>query len=438
MSQNLISIFYDYFPFDFADAYSANRRDRVYNAQNTLITMLITACFEDKTLQHSVNIFQAIHEKNQENIAKKQEEFKKESSKTSTPKPGRPRKSIGRIQKSKTQSISSDTSGYSQARQRLNIDYLKAVFEDSKNIDNTDNVNKWQGRRVFITDGTYLQMQDTEDIRKDYPVQPGKGYPRGLLQTITEQGTGMVYSHRLSPDKKSELEILSKMLESIPDYSILLADDLYNCFAIFALLKSRNIDIIVPGKRKRNYEVLKTLGKGDEIVRIKRSTESKWLSQTDKETVAKYEYIDLRRIEYTNPNTDKTQVLYCSITDPSIEKSSIILEYISRWEIEISIREVKTIMDINILRSKTVEMAKKELLASLIAYNYIRRTISESTENSAFSPERDIIQEFYTYDKVERIDKLGRVYKRWSPGRGGDHKSKNTKETDTFQTGSTF
>ena len=34
-------------------------------------------------------------------------------------KPGRPRKSIGRIAKSKMQAASSDTSGYSQARQRI-------------------------------------------------------------------------------------------------------------------------------------------------------------------------------------------------------------------------------------------------------------------------------------------------------------------------------
>jgi len=42
-------------------------------------------------------------------------------------------------------------------------------------------------------------------------------------------------------------------------------------------------------------------------------------------------------------------------------KGDIQMLYLTRWDIEVSIREIKTIMDINILRSKTPEMLKKEV-----------------------------------------------------------------------------
>ncbi len=132
----------------------------------------------------------------------------------------------------------------------------------------------------------------------------------------------------------------------------------------------------------------------------------------------KEEYIILRRIEYRTPNTkDDMSVLYTTILDETIGKEDIILKYVTRWDIEINIREIKTIFGLNILRSKTPEMALKELLSGLIAYNFIRNYISEITSQSDFSPERDIYEKYYTLDKPVFTDKLGRVYNKISTGR---------------------
>jgi hypothetical protein len=85
----------------------------------------------------------------------------------------------------------------------------------------------------------------------------------------------------------------------------------------------------------------------------------------------------------------------------------------------VSIRELKTIMDIGIVRAKSSEMAYKEVTTALIAYNYIRKIIVKITENSDFSPEEDIIQKYSEIFKPILVDRLGRKYYKWSPGRGG-------------------
>ena len=103
-----------------------------------------------------------------------------------------------------------------------------------------------------------------------------------------------------------------------------------------------------------------------------------------------------------------------------------------RWDIEISIREIKTIMDINVLRSKSREMLSKELITSLTAYNLIRKLIAKSAGKAGFSPQEDIFQKFNPFGRTVLLDRKGRVFFKWSPGRYGyDNDGTNQQTSDT-------
>lgn len=437
LQRDLSGVFYDMIPFkELAAIKSKHQRDRIYNTENTLLTMLLTMTKEDKSLQNSVNIFSRLHAKNKTRIEMLQEKIKKDSiSNNKTKKVGRPRTTAGRIAMSKTKDISTDTSGYSQARQRLPSQALDIAYKGSKDFTGINCPNKWYGMRVFITDGTYLQMQDTDAIKKEYRAKKEGGYPRGLLEAVIEQGSGVVYDYELGPDSKSELELFSTMISNMPRGSILLADDLYNCFAIFSLLKQQGVEIIVPGKRKRKYKTVQTISPGDEIIEIKKSSEAKWLNgkPIDDNTLL------MRRIEYSCPQKENEKlVLYTSLLDNTISKTDIIMKYESRWDIEISIREIKMIMDVNVVRAKSPGMARKEVAAALIAYNYIRKIIAKTAEDSDFPPEKDIIQEYYEINKPVLLDRLGRKYSKRPPGRPGHTKQRNIETQDSYQAWATL
>ncbi|MFH0734660.1 MAG: hypothetical protein V1773_07160, partial [bacterium] len=79
-------------------------------------------------------------------------------------------------------------------------------------------------------------------------------------------------------------------------------------------------------------------------------------------------------------------------------------------------------------------IVEKELVSAFIAYNLIRKLIVQSTKETAFSPERDIIQEFFEGNKELYIDRKGRVYKRWSTGRYGKIEAKNTRKNYNTKT----
>ncbi len=398
----------------------AKSRDRIFTQKTTLETMLLTSTLDDKSLKNSVTLFYVLHQRNRiamERKLKLQAEVQKEKDKNKPVLRGRPKKHEVKLLKSKADDISLNTAGYSKARKRLPIHLTASLFESSKIKGAENNYSHWHNLKVLEADGTYLQLQDTPEIRKAFPIKSSHegAYPQALLEVVIERGTGQIFNYKLSNRSVSELALLNGLLDEIPKDHILLMDDLYNCYEILGNCITKGIHFVVPAKRKRNCKVIRSYGKGDDIIEIsKPKTRSKWANTNNDEPLPSK--IILRKIDCKSPDGIE-YTLFTSVLDKNIDKCDIQMLYLSRWDIEVSIREIKTIMDINILRSKTPEMLEKELNISLTAYNLIRKMIYASLKDLLFPPKEDFIYKFYTNNKNVLVDKKGRVYSRWSTGR---------------------
>jgi hypothetical protein len=422
---------YNVFPYEVIEAYDLKgRRDRVYNCENTILTMVCSAAQEDKTLQNAVNIFSRVFEEHSGRVIKEAESSmeleKKADLENSQVRRGPKKKYKLKVLKSLTSEISNNTAAYSKARKRIDLNLLTDIFKKTR--ENKDSKESWHGRKTYVTDGTYVQMQDTKELREKFEIKSEdsrenpKDYPHALVQAIIEQGSGLIYDYALSNRGVSELSLIYPLMGSIPKGSLLLADDLYNSYAIFALTCKHGFDIIVPGKRERNYKVIEEIAIGDEIVEIEKTRHPEWLPKD--ELLPKK--LLLRRISFLSPDGDRTLVIYTTLIDRYIPKSDIIIKYFTRWDIEITIREVKTIMDIKVLRGKTDNMVRKELASAFIAYNLVRKLMVQSTLGTDFSPKADLIHEFFESNKRVLMDSKGRVYTRWSTGRYGKPEKENS------------
>ena len=418
------------FPYETVRSYNSpmniKRRDRVFNTENTLMTMVITSMQEDRSLQNSVRIFQEIFHKNRETTIKSAIEIHDSKKKSSV-----------RIPISKIKDLSSNTAAYSKARERVDQALIDRVFTASTKPDGLECVQNWHGRQVFNTDGTYFQMQDTPEIPEKYRVQKHsdgalQGYPQGLLQVLTQHGTGLIYKYRIAGRDQSELDVIVDLLDTIPENSVILADDLYNCYAFFCLLNDKGIDIVVPDKKNRPYKVVKKIAPGDEIVEISKPHHKvRELVNGQKMPSS----ILLRRISYKdNEHPNEERSLLTTIFDETIERQEFIHKYSTRWDIEITIREAKTIMGINIARAKTEEMVFKEIGVALLSYNLIRKIVAKSASQTPFSPETDLFQKLYSISTPTLVDRKGRVYSRWSPGRPPVDHMQTKRKGDTSST----
>jgi len=416
-----------------ARALNPKSRDRIFTPLNVFLTMLLTSIQEDKSLQNGLNLFTTVFESNCKLIMQQEEDrlnAEKNNAGLLPVKPGRPRKYKPCLPKCYQKSISVCTGGYATARKNLDVSIFQDVYVHSTDFGDLDK-ERWHGMKTYLADGTYFQLQDTEDIKSMYTVKGSEeSYPQALFQVMIRQGSGQVSQFALGSRHVSELCLVIPMINNLEENSLLLADDLYNTYYHFCLILARKCHMIVPGKRERNYKVIRQINDNDQIVEIAKTTRPDYVSKEEWNSLPKT--ILLRRITYTYPtkNGEEAAVLYTTILDEDIKTPEIITKYSLRWDIEISIREVKTIMDLNVLRSKSRDMMLKELIIGLIAYNILRKKIAESADTVGFPPQDDILQKFASLDRSILLDKKGRVFYKWSPGRYGYADAKNKQTVD--------
>ena len=426
LKTDLSHVFHEDVPFDLieqqARQLSPTSRERIFTPCNVLLTMLLSATKEDKSLQEGLNSFKTVFEHNSQKVfhAEAQQLQQKRLADSLVKRGrGRPKKYQSRLPKSHQKPLSYSTSGYSTARTNLDVSLVQSVFEHSADFGQLDN-ESWHGMKTYISDGTYIQLQDTEDIRSEYVVKGQEdSYPQALLQCLIRQGSGQISQFAIASRQVSELSLVVPMIQKLEKKSLLLADDLYNSYYHFCLTLLQGCQMIVPGKRSRNYRVIRKIGEGDQIVEISKTNRPLYVGKQEWENLP--DKIVLRRIQYSYPTKNGLEqaVLYTTIVDDQITSAEIVAKYTMRWDIEISIREVKTIMDINVLRSKSRNMLLKELLIALIAYNLVRKLIAKSADKVGFSPQMDIFPKLDSSGSTIFLDKRGRVLFKKSPGRYG-------------------
>ena len=138
-------------------------RDRVFTVNNTLLTMVLTSVQKDKTLKNSVDLYYTIHQKQKaqatELLEQRIQSMKEEDSKSLIKKAGRPKKYSLQLSKSLEKDISLNTAAYSKARERVPMELATDLLKKSRIEQAENNYTHWNGYRVYLGDGTYIQMQ---------------------------------------------------------------------------------------------------------------------------------------------------------------------------------------------------------------------------------------------------------------------------------------
>ena len=181
MRRNMLQFIEPIYPAGVVRSYkqesAIRRRDRVFASENTLLTMIITAFQEDRSLQHSVVIFQEVFHRNRSAVEEAEKARVREQrifSAQEKRKRGRPRLFKVKIPKSKMQDISLNTAAFSKSRERIELGLVESVFKATAQTERLKSIKPWHGRIVYNTDGTYFQMQDSPGIPEKYRAQKGR------------------------------------------------------------------------------------------------------------------------------------------------------------------------------------------------------------------------------------------------------------------------
>jgi hypothetical protein len=100
----------------------------------------------------------------------------------------------------------------------------------------------------------------------------------------------------------------------------------------------------------------------------------------------------MREVRYFIPRKGRRSAcitIAMTLLDPKVyPKHEIAWLYQVRWEVETHFRQLKTTMQMRVLKCKTAEGVKKELLAFALAYNLVRLTMVQAAQRQNVDIER--------------------------------------------------
>lgn len=284
--------------------------------------------------------------------------------------------------------LSSNTGPYCKARDRLPEFAVKSLVKEIGNLaeKNARKFWKWNGREVKIVDGTTLTMPDTIKNKKFFQKHTNHagmvGYPMARLAVLMSLATGTIVDYALGASRGKETgehALLRSMLDSINEGDLILGDRYYPSFFLISDIISRGSDGVFPGMSGRKYDFRKgkQLAKNDHIVEWIKPTKPEWM---DKEAYDKYpKQLNVREFKEDGK-------IYVTTMLKKYPKKELSILYKFRWQIELTIRDVKITMNMDILSCKTPEMIKKEIGIHFIGYNIIRILIAEACAKHNFIP----------------------------------------------------
>jgi len=117
---------------------------------------------------------------------------------------------------------------------------------------------KWNGRSVFIADGSHVSMPDTSENQAGYPQpvvqQPGLGFPLARIVVLLSLATGACHDLAIAPyagKGTGETTLLRQMYDSLSPGDVVVADALFDNYFLACELRWRGIELVARVQAER-------------------------------------------------------------------------------------------------------------------------------------------------------------------------------------------
>jgi hypothetical protein len=293
---------------------------------------------------------------------------------------------------------SPNTASYCNARSRIPTSVLSTLATRTAEELHTSAGDrwKWNGRSVFIFDGSSVSMPDTPENQAMYPQLPqqaaGLGFPLARIAVLLSLATGACHDLAIAPYKgkgTGETSLFRRMYDILKPGDVVLADALFDDYFIACELRNRGIDLVAHAQYERvGSWAVESRPDGDILVWQRPNkphgmTGEQYRSYP-KQLLMRQVTVDARR---ENNRVQQFKVVTTILT-PSIDGKQIGALYEHRWEGEVDIRSIKCTMQMDILRCKTPDMVHKEIWTHLLAYNLLRTVMAVAANENDIEPRK--------------------------------------------------
>lgn len=194
-------------------------------------------------------------------------------------------------------------------------------------------------------------MPDTKANQKAFPQhsnqKKGAGFPLARIMVVMSLTVGTVIDYAVGAYKgkgTGESSLLRSIFDCIEAGDIALGDRYFPNFFVMADLKKIGADGIFRGQGQRHYDFRtgERLGKNDHIVNWRKPQKPEWMSQKEYDA-----YPDEMRIREFKV-AGKVYVT-TFLNDKKYHKKELAKIYEMRWHVEINLKSIKAIMNMDML-----------------------------------------------------------------------------------------
>jgi hypothetical protein len=293
------------------------------------------------------------------------------------------------------------TDAYCRARQRLPVGVVQRLARhsaDTLQVAAPDSW-RWKGRSVYLVDGTTVSMPDTPDNQRAYPQprtqKPGCGFPIARLVAVISLATGAIRDLALGPYKgkdSGETALLRRLWDSFRAGDVLLADRYFASFFGLAGLVGHGVDAVTRMHHRRHVDFRRgrRLGVTDHIVTWNKPQRPDWMDPATYDAMP--DQLTIRelkiRIDIPGYRIDELVLATTLLDAVAYSKDDLAALYQERWHIELDLRSIKVVMQMDVLRCKSAAMVEKEVWMHALAYNLIRGLMAAAAADHATEPRR--------------------------------------------------
>lgn len=293
--------------------------------------------------------------------------------------------------------ISENDGAYFRARGRLPLDQFLAALSATAHAAEQRAAARGsllQGRPVKVADGSTLTLADTAKNRAAYPpVQsPPPNFPLMRIVVLFSLASGAVLSLAQGNLHQSELPLFTALFAQLAKRDILLGDRLFGSYVVVALLRALDIDFV--GRTTRRLDGrrrTRRLGKKDWLFTWEKPAKSSpWLPLPQWAALpAKLEVRAVCGQVRCKGFRVREMTVVTTLLDPKQYPSEQILcAYLRRWRLEMCLDDLKTTLQLEMLRGHSPAAVQQEVYARLIAHNLVRWTMASAAGTHAADLER--------------------------------------------------
>ena len=345
--------------------------------------------------------------------------------------------------------ISFTAGAFCTARKRLPVALFTELLERVCDglFPEIETAGRWRGHRTWSLDGSSFSMSDTPALAGHFGYPPGQakgcGFPVAHMLALFHAGTGLLQRVVAAPLRTSDLRYVATMHPELAEGDVLLADRGFASYGHLALLFLRQIHAVFrchqkqivsfrvgrkhTGQRNARKGMPRSryvcrLGRRDQVVEYSKPVDKPaWMDAT---TWARLPATLLvRELRFHTPEPGyRTRVitLVTTLLDPDAYPATELAQlYLSRWQIEVNFRHLKTTMGMEILHCQSVPGVLKELYMFAIVYNLVRLVMLEASHRQKVPLERISFIDALRWLRAARADTLlsPLVVNPWRPDR---------------------